>query len=201
MTYLNLATTVLGLAVWLLAGPAGAQYIHRCDVLVSHPLDPDRVIAGVPTSQVDHPAGIAACTAAVEVEPDNPRFHYQLGRVYFYDQQAEKAMPHLEKAAAAGHRQAMFVLGYILDSGEGGVDRDVCRTEDLWARAARAGRLAALVSYPHHAARGRFDDCRIQVSKAEMMGFLEQAGERRLDYYQRVLLDDVKEDLQAFGGP
>ena len=189
------ALGVVALVSW---APASAQYIHQCDVLVSHPLDPDRVIAGVPSSQVNHPAGIAACTAAVEAEPDNPRFQYQLGRVYFYDGQSEKALPHLEKAAAAGYRQAMFVLGYVLDSGLGGVSPDVCRTEDLWARAARAGRLAAMVSYPHHVVRGRFDACKVQLSKAEMMGLLEQAKARRLDYYQGVLVADIIMDLAGY---
>jgi tetratricopeptide (TPR) repeat protein len=177
---------------------SAAEEITECDRLVSHPLDPDRVTTGVPTSKVDHPAGIAACEAAVKADPDSARAHYQLGRVYFYDGQADKALPHLEIAAAANHRQTMFVLGYILDSGQGGVEPDTCRTEALWARAARAGRLAALVSYPHHVVRGRFDDCTVQVSNAEMMGFLEQAQTFKLDYYQGVLLEDVIDDLTAY---
>ncbi len=189
------------LAALVVAGPSAglvaAQEITECDVLVSHPLDPDRVTTGVPTSKVDHPAGIAACTAAIEGDPDNPRLHYQLGRVYFYNGQADKALPHLEKAAAGGYRQALFVLGYVLDTGLGGVAADTCRTEELWARAARAGRLAAMVSYPHHVVRGRFDDCTVQVSNEEMMQFLEQARTFKLDYYQGVLVADVIEDLKA----
>ena len=181
----------------LAMGSAGADEITQCDVLVSHPLDPDKVTTGVSSSKVDHPAGIAACTAAVAADPDSARAHYQLGRVYFYDGQADKAMPHLEIAAAAGYRQAMFVLGYILDSGLGGGETDTCRTEDLWARAARAGRLAAQVSYPHHVLRGRFSGCNVQVDNVEMMQFLEQARARKLDYYQGVLVADLVEDLTA----
>ncbi|MBT8443657.1 MAG: hypothetical protein KJO13_02860 [Gammaproteobacteria bacterium] len=182
-----------------LAGAASAsEEKTECDRLVSHPRDPDRVTTGVPTSEVDVPAGIAACEAAVKADPDSARAHYQLGRVYFYDGQVDEAMPHLEIAAAASHRQTMFVLGYILDTGLSGVDPDTCRTEDLWARAARAGRLAALVTYPHHVVRGRFDDCTVQVSNDEMMGFLEQAVTFDLDYYQRVLVADVMEDLVAY---
>lgn len=177
---------------------SAAEEITECDRLVSHPLDPDRVTTGVPSSEVDGPAGIAACEAAVKADPDSARAHYQLGRVYFYEGRADKAMPHLEVAAAANHRQAMFVLGYILDTGLGGVEMDSCRTEELWARSARAGRLAALVSYPHHVVRGRFDDCTLHASQTEMMGFLEQAKASELDYYQGVLVADVIEDLTAY---
>ena len=179
------------------AAPA-AQEITECDRLASHPRDPDRVTTGVPSSDVDIAAGIAACEAAVKANPDNARVHYQLGRVYFYADQVERAMPHLEIASAASHRQAMFVLGYILDTGLKGVDKDTCRTETLWARSARAGRLAALVSYPHHGVRGRFDGCAGWVSTAEMMGFLEKAETFDLDYYQRVLVADIAEDLTAY---
>ena len=55
-----------------------------------------------------------------------------------------------------------------------------------------------MVSYPHHVVRGRFDDCKIQVSKAEMMGFLDQAKSRRLDYYQGVLVGDIVADLAVY---
>ena len=91
------------------------------------------------------------------------------------------------------------MLGYLLDVGVEGIEPDVCRTEDLWLRSARAGRLAALVSYPHHVVRGRFDACEIQASKAEMVEFLERANARKLDYYQGVLVADVMADLEQLG--
>jgi len=176
---------------------AGASdEITRCDELVSHPLDPDRVTTGVSPSDVTSDEGIAACLAAVADDPDNPRLHYQLGRVYYYDGQTDEAIPHLETAAAAGYRQAEFVLGYLYDGGRNGAMDDVCQTEELWLNSARHGRLAAMVSYPHHVARGRFDDCEIQADLQEMMSFLEQAKARKLDYYQTVLVNDLVEDLQ-----
>ena len=181
----------------LIAGTVSADdHITECDRLISHPLDPDRVTTGVPTAEMDHAAGIAACLAAIEADPDSARAHYQLARVYFYADQVDKAMPHLEIASAGNYRQAMFVLGYLLDVG---VEPDICRTEDLWLRSARAGRLAALVSYPHHVVRGRFDACEIQASQAEMIEFLERAKARELDYYQGVLVGDVMADLESMG--
>ena len=187
-----------GLVVSITPAPLSAEEeITRCDVLASHPLDPDRITDGVSSSNVFREEAIAACRAAVTRDPENPRLNYQLGRVYFYDGQVEKALPHLEQAAGAGYRQAQFVLGYLLDSGLGGVEKNICQTEDLWARAARSGRLAALVSYPHHVMRGRFSNCTVQVGDAEMMAFLEQAKARKLDYYQTVLVNDLIEDLGA----
>jgi hypothetical protein len=174
--------------------------VTRCDELVSHPLDPDRVTTGVSTSDVPSAEGIAACQAAVADDPGNPRLHYQLGRVYYYAGQTDEAVPHLETAASAGYRQAEFVLGYLYDGGRNGAEDNVCRTETLWLSSARHGRLAAMVSYPHHVLRGRFDGCKIQAGNDEMMRFLEQAKARKLDYYQTVLVNDLIEDLHARSG-
>jgi hypothetical protein len=194
------ACLALGLLL-VVAAPGAAEEITRCDELVSHPLDPDRVTTGVSTSDVPSDDGIAACLAAVAADPDNPRLHYQLGRVYYYDGQTDEAIPHLEAAAGAGYRQAEFVLGYLYDGGLNGARDDVCRTEELWLSSARHGRLAAMVSYPHHVVRGRFDGCDIQADDKEMMSFLEQAKARKLDYYQTVLVDDLLEDLTARMNP
>jgi hypothetical protein len=60
---------------------ATALTVTDCDRLASHPEDPDRVAPGVPGSKVDVPRAIAACTAAVERDPADPRKRYQLARV------------------------------------------------------------------------------------------------------------------------
>jgi TPR repeat protein len=196
MKSLSIVTLLAAGIAWL--PMVNADEITECDRLVSHPLDPDRITDGVYSSAVDHAAGIAACEAAVENDPGNARLRYQLGRVLFYNGQEPKAMPHVEFAAGAGYRQAQFVLGYILEGGRGGADQDMCRAADLWLKSARAGRLAALISYPHHVARGHFDNCDIDASNDEMRNFLKQAGQRKLDYYQTVLLGDVEADLAAY---
>ncbi len=173
-----------------------------CDRLIAHPEDPDHVAPGVETSAVDLPRAIAACTADVaRAAPDSPdygRLQYQLGRAYFYDQQTERALPYLERAAAAGSEQAQFVLGYVIDEGLQGVVANRCKVEDLWVRSARAGRLAAQVSYPHHVLRGRFGGCRIQATPQEMRGFLGSAAARAdNDYYQGLLVSVLQGELEA----
>jgi tetratricopeptide (TPR) repeat protein len=181
----------------LVAASGQAQEITECDRLTAHPLDPDRITTGVSSSKVPHDEAIAACKAAVAEDPDNARLNYQLGRVYFYADQSQKAMPHLEQAAGAGHRQAQFVLGYVMEAGRKDTTEDICRTEDLWLASARAGRLAAQVSYPHHFLKGQFEGCDNLAPKAEMSYMLELAQQRKLSYYQILLITDLVEGVNA----
>ena len=191
-------STVVLIVTSLLSAISGhTEEVTECDRLVAHPLDPDRITTGVSSSKVPHDEGIAACKAAVAADPDNPRLNYQLGRVYFYAGQADKAIPHLEQSAGAGYRQAQFVLGYVYEAGRNGTQQDICRTEDLWLASARSGRLAAQVSYPHHFLKGQFDDCDDLAPKGEMLHMLESAKQRKLSYYQTLLVTDLLEGVQA----
>ena len=194
----------LALAVLPLAaaeGPPGTT-VTACDRLVAHPEDPDRVAPGVETKDVDLPGAIAACTAdadkAAPGSPDYARLQYQLGRAYFYDKQTQRSLPYLERAAAGGSEQAQFVLGYVIDTGLQGVAANPCQVEDLWVRSARAGRLAAQVTYPHHVLRGRFAGCRIQATPEEMRAFLTSAASRSDNsYYQGLLVSILQGELEA----
>jgi tetratricopeptide (TPR) repeat protein len=181
----------------LVAASSQAQQVTECDRLTAHPLDPDKITIGVPTSKVPHDEGIAACKAAVAEDPDNPRLNYQLGRVYFYADQTESAIRHLEQAAGSGHRQAQFVLGAILRKGSKGTTKNICRTEDLWLASARAGRLAAQVSYPHYLLKGQFQGCDNLAPKPDLLRMLESAQQRKLSYYQTLLITDLIEGVNA----
>ncbi len=190
-------------AVLLLGAAASHTDVADCDRLTSHPEDPDRAVPGVDTKDVDLPRAIAACEAAAasltKESPAYARIQYQLGRAYFYDQQTAKAVPALERSAEAGYRQTQFVLGYIIDAELQGVAADPCRVEDLWVRSARAGRLAAEVSYPNNVMLGRFKGCKIQANDAEMGAFLEAAGKHKgLDFYQRLLVSVLEVNLGRY---
>lgn len=175
-----------------------AEAVTDCDRLASHGSDPERVAPGVSQSGMRKAAAIAACLADTDMQPENRRLRYLLGRAYFYSGRTEDAMPHVTYAAEAGHRQAQFVLGYIYDGGLQGVTQDRCKAEALWLRSARQGRFAALVSYPHHVVRGLFDACDIQASNEEMAGFLETAKGMASDYYRRMWTADVTADFAAY---
>jgi len=174
------------------------EAVTECDRLASHGSDPERVAPGVSQSEMRKAAAIAACLADTDLQPDNRRLRYLLGRAYFYSGRGEDAMPHLIFAADAGHRQAQFVLGYIYDGGLQGVEQDRCKTESLWLRSARQGRFAALVSYPHHVTRGLFDGCEIGASADEMTTFLETAKGMASDYFRRMWTADVTADFAAY---
>lgn len=194
-----LLTTLL---MMVAAAPANAapdpEAVTECDRLASHGSDPERVAPGISQSDMRKAAAIAACTADTDMQPENRRLRYLLGRAYFYSGRGEEALPHLIFAADAGHRQAQFVLGYIYGGGLGGIEQDLCKAEELWLRSARQGRFAALVSYPHHVVRGRFDDCTVQASADEMAGFLETAKGMASDYYRSMWTADVTEDFNIY---
>lgn len=110
--------------------------IARCDLAASHPSDPDRVSAGVESADVDKRAAETACRMAHQAAPEHARTAYHLGRVIHYQGRHAEALPYLDRAAEAGYRQSIFVLGYILSLGEAGVPKDICRTLSLWRRSA-----------------------------------------------------------------
>jgi TPR repeat protein len=188
-----------GAVVLGLSGPAlAADEITECDRLAAHGSDPERIAPAVSESGMDKAAAQSACEAAVAKDPTNRRLRYQLGRAYFYDGKFDKGMPHLELAAKAGSQQAQFVLGYIIDTGQGGMTKDPCRVEDLWVASARQGRFAAQVSYPHHVMRGLFKGCTQQATTEEMQAFLDGAKKQADDYYQRLLVSMLMEEFTAY---
>ena len=193
--------TVILLFVGLTASCAIAEeQVTRCDRLVSHPSDPDRVAEGVSSSDVDHSEAIAACETAVAKSPDNARLNYQLGRVYFYAGQPAKALPRLQFAAEKQYRQAQFVLGYVLVNGLQEVPVDLCRAEQLWADSALRGRLASQVSYAHYAMRAKFGSCPLSVNPEGQLALLKAASARELDYYQRLLVTELLDEWQQMYG-
>ena len=194
----------LALSLWCFAGlssGAAQEAATLCDRLAAHPQDPDRIVEGVPTAAVDQLAAIAACEAGLAIDPGNPRLTYQLARVYFYNGRSADAVTTMEKSAAAGYRQAQFVMGALISNNRPDASDDMCDAESWWAKSARAGRLAAQVSYVRHVTKGLFDGCTLHASEDDMTAFLDNVratGGR--DYYLRLLMADLTEDLAAYRG-
>lgn len=195
---------IMALSLCCFAGSPGGvaqEAATRCDHLAAHPEDPDRIVDGVPTSEVDQPAAIAACEAGLVADPGNPRLTYQLARVYFYNGRSADAVATMEKSAAAGYRQAQFVMGALISNNRPDASDDICDAEFWWAKSAAAGRLAAQVSYVRHVTKGLFDGCTLHASEDDMSAFLDNVrstGGR--DYYLRLLIADLTEDLAAYRG-
>lgn len=189
------ALTILTGITFSLSQPLRAVDSMDCDRLAAHKSDPDKVVpVGVGGEDVSV-AAIRACRDAVDVEPDNLRFRYQLARALAENGRAVEGHADMHMAAAGGYRQAQFVLGYLYDEGMQGLTQDPCAAAALWRSAARTGLMAALISFPHHALRGHFDSCEITVNNEELSSMLRQAQTMGPDYYQRMIIKDLFAEL------
>lgn len=173
-----------------------SQEVTDCDRLTSHGRDPGHVAPPVSRAEMDKEAAIAACHAALEADPDNPRLNYQLGRAYGYSGRGEEAMPYRMKALEADYPQSTFVIGYLHLIGAT-IEQNTCRALELWQVSARHRRLAALVSIPRHYLRGDFDECDVEIPDADLRAYLEEAKRISDDYYVQMLADDLLEKLRA----
>jgi tetratricopeptide (TPR) repeat protein len=167
-----------------------SQDVTECDRLASHGRDPGHVAAAVSNSGIDKPAAIAACQRAVAADPNNPRLNYLLGRAYGYSDRGEEAMPYRLKALEADYPQSLFVIGYLYSIGLT-IEPDICKTYELWQRAARYRRLAALVALPRHSLRGDFDACGPAIPPEDLRAYLNGAKAQSSDYYVGMLVDDL----------
>ncbi len=190
---------IAALAAVMAAAPAWADgHITTCDRLAAHPEDPDKVVPGVATSDVDLPAAIAACETAMKADPTDMRVTYQLARVYFYSGRSADAVATMEKAAEGGYRQAQFVMGALITNNRPDASDNVCDAERWWFESAKNGRLAAQVSYVRHVTKGLFDGCTLRGTAEDMTGFLDNLRANGSNYYLRLLVADLTEDLDAY---
>lgn len=197
--------TVYTLFAVLCAAPAAAetmtpwwsQEVTECDIQASHDLDPFHVSPGVSRSGMDFEKAQAACEEAVGNDPENPRLNYLMGRVYGYSGQWEKAMPYRLKAVEAEYPQSLFVIGYLYFTGTTIDEKAPCKTVVMWRRAAELGRMAAQVGLPRHYMRGDFDSCGVEIPKAELAGFLDDADAQTSDYYTSMLIEDLQTELES----
>ena len=169
--------------------------VTECDRLASHGRDPGHVAPAVSSSGMDKPAAIAACQQAVAADPNNPRLNYQLGRAYGYSGRGEEAMPYRLKALEADYPQSLFVIGYLYSIGRT-IEPDICKTYELWKRAARYRRLAALVALPRQGLRGDFEACGPAISPGDLRAYLNEAKAQSNDYYVGMLVDDLLAEVE-----
>lgn len=168
--------------------------VTECDELASHPDDPEAVAPGLRRPEMDLPAAVEACRAAVEADPDNPRLNYQLARAYGYSGMHEAGQPYRDAALAAGYPQSLFVVGYIRLIDWDGRGAEPCYGGELIRRSAEAGRFAGLVGFPHYALSGMFEGCEAYpvIDDAEMLGFLDEAEAATGDFYRSALITQLR---------
>jgi TPR repeat protein len=187
------------IAALLCTTPALANdTLTNCDRLASHPEDPDRVGPAIETKNLQFDKSVAACEADLKADPSNARLHYLLGRLYFYNNQNEKAVAEVRLAADKGYRQAQFVFGAFINNKRAFAPTDMCLVEQYWLKSAQAGRQAARISYVRHAVKGKFAGCKVQLNAEQMQALLDQVGKDAPNYYERLLIEDLSEALKTY---
>ena len=168
-TGMRLPALLLIAACSLAALPATAE-VTRCDLLASHPSDPDRVTAGVQRADIDFAAAEVACHEAIVTTPGSARARYQMGRILYYQDKVEESLKHLNIATDIGYRQAIFVVGYL--HVEGKAPRDPCKTARLWQRSAALDHPWTGYYFVKHYLDGTFENCELKFTHADLEGYL-----------------------------
>jgi TPR repeat protein len=184
------------------AGPVAAVVPTECDLLAGDPSDPDKAGPGVAPAQLRawNDSAILACLRAVQAEPGDGRLHYNLGRALLAKPERHtEAQRELRTAAEQHHRQAQFALGLLYSDGiPGELAADACAALPLWRDAADRGHAAARVSLAGAFVRGRYRACATVPSRATVEAYLEAAAAAAEgDYYERLLIADLRERLAA----
>lgn len=126
------------------AGDAKAGTTAACDVLASSPYDPAVPTGtGVPFADIDPAAAIAACSSAVEADPDDAKLRFQLARSYDAAEQFDEAVAGYRAAADLGSALALSSLGGLYEAGLG-VGADPTEAARLYQKAAEAGIIVAV---------------------------------------------------------
>ncbi|MES2814897.1 MAG: caspase family protein [Pseudomonadota bacterium] len=82
-----------------------------CDMAAADHLDPDGVGLARFANEIEPEAAVQACQAAVEREPQNARFHYQLSRALTALRRHDEARAALDTARKLGHSRASYAIG------------------------------------------------------------------------------------------
>ena len=172
--------------------------LNDCDRYAGHPSDPDKRGPGVGSADVMFQKAIPACRAAVEAEPDNARYRYQLGRVIVYWATTNGADPSegaalVRQAADAGHTQAEFVAGLL----KRGQPEAICDVEALNRKAADKGLKAARIAYAVDYTGGLYDGCDDRAKRGAVRDYVKAAGDQIDGYYENLLLGMLKRELEA----
>ncbi len=105
------------------SGPGLAAAHDDCAALAANPYEEGFESIGKDQMDVDIDAAIAACSAAVELNPEDMQSRARLARAYYLGRQYEAMYPHIELAAAAGNAMAQQLLGDSLVDGKG-IEKD-----------------------------------------------------------------------------
>ncbi len=82
-----------------------------CDLAAADHLDPEGVGVARFANEIEPETALQACQAAVDREPQNGRFHYQLGRALTALRRYDEARAAWDTARQLGHSRASYAIG------------------------------------------------------------------------------------------
>lgn len=88
-----------------------ANALAECDRLASHPKDNGRTMAAISDEQLAPGIALPACQKAVELNDDNPRAHFELGRIYGIMGRNQDAFDSFAISAGGNYPIAMKYIG------------------------------------------------------------------------------------------
>jgi len=88
-----------------------------CDQLAADSVDYDRTAKPVPDTKFNFGEASKACLQAVDAEPENPRFWFQLGKSFLLGDKGDKSLVYFGEAAKRNYPAAHFYLGMIEEFG------------------------------------------------------------------------------------
>ncbi len=112
--------------------------VSECDLLAAHPSDAERTAEGVTEDEIVPKLAIIACQTALEDDPTEPRYAFQLGRALLAVNREEEARAQLVNASNASYAAANAYLGDIYQFGLG-AEVSVALAKDYYEKAAALG--------------------------------------------------------------
>lgn len=172
-----------------------SQEPNDCDRMASYSADHQTVAPPVAHAQIDVPAAIAACRAAIEAEPGNPRMHYELARLLGYAGDEDGAHHERLTAAAAGYPSAIYIVGHLMATDKN--NPNPCGGAQLVRRSAEAGSFAGQVGLASFQLDGTFAGCPAEADKPTLLALLAQAKGDAKNYFETLLTRSLIREVEA----
>jgi TPR repeat protein/CHAT domain-containing protein len=153
---------------------AQSENLNDCDRLAATPSDPNVSSWGVALSNIDPVVAIPACKSAIESDPLNPRYAFQLSRALLAAKRYRDAQEYAEVAILDGYPIANVILGYLAATGYSGRKDEEVATQ-YYTKAAKEGLPLAAIALAKRYNQG----VGVQVDKSRVSYWLNKAAETK----------------------
>lgn len=168
----------------------------ECDRLTAGRYDRYRLAKPKARDEIDVPAAIRQCEADLAKRPNDPRLHFNLGRVYGYAGDKQKTLYHRQAAAALGDTNSIFLLGYLA-LGEAKDEAARCEAARQMKLAADRGNYSARMAYTSFVLEGRFAACKETPSSAQLLEYAKAAKTQADGFFENRFADHLVSEASA----